>query len=704
MQLKQLKDYLPEKLFLGLKNQDIDKLRPCQEKAIRAGLLEGDNLLVCTPTGSGKTVVAEIAFVKSILETQEKSIYIVPLKSLALEKYKEFKEKYPGIKVGLSIGDLDQSNPWLSKYDLIITTSEKLDSLIRHGASWINNISVIIIDEIHLMNDAGRGPTLEILITLLRKILSNAQIIALSATIGNTKELAEWLDANLVEDDWRPVELHEGIFHSNEIDFFGYKENSKISGDISDSVLMLAKDTIKRGKQALIFCSSKKSAEATAEKISRLRAQNHEELSKQVLSVLARPTRQCKRLAKCIKGGVSFHHAGLMSKQKMLIENNFRSGVIKIICCTPTLAAGVNLPAFRAIMRSLKRYSGRWGSTYIPTLEYKQMTGRAGRPGMEKYGEAISIANSEDQKQEIYERYINGETEPITSKLAVEPILRSAILSLVASGFARAPETLINFFESSFYGHQYEQFYEIENKIMRILGKLKQYGFIKTKQDKIYATLLGKRISELYIDPESGHLIVKALTNAMKKKISDFSFLHLISSTGEVRSLRSRKSDWEMLQEKLVEYEDDFLTKIPKEWDIEYQQFLDDFKTALMLQDWIDEKPEEYILEQYRVRPGELYRRLVNSDWILYASHEIAKILDFKDIKSDINKARFRVKYGIGKELISLVKLKGIGRFRARKLYSNGIKNIKILKATKITDLVKLIGPKTAKKIREQLK
>jgi helicase len=219
MELKAIKNKIPEKLYKVLE-KDIKKLRPAQEKAIKQGLLERKNLLVCTPTASGKTLIAELAALKSIIEGGGKAIYIVPLKALASEKFKEFKKKYEGmVKVALSIGDVDSSDSYLVDYDLIITTSEKLDSLIRHHAPWLSLISTIIIDEIHLLNDPGRGPTLEILITILMQLLKKSQIIGLSATIGNPKELAEWLKAELVEDDWRPVKLHKGTYLNGEIEF-----------------------------------------------------------------------------------------------------------------------------------------------------------------------------------------------------------------------------------------------------------------------------------------------------------------------------------------------------------------------------------------------------------------------------------------------------------------------------------------------------
>ena len=220
MELKDIKNKIPAEVYNILKKDDITELRPCQAKALKKGLLEGKNLLVCTPTASGKTLVAELAAIKSIAEGKGKAIYIVPLKALANEQYKDFKKRYGGIaKIALSIGDLDSADPYLAEYDLIIATSEKMDSLIRHHAPWLSSIAAVIIDEVHLMNDPGRGPTVEILITILRQLLKKVQIIALSATIGNPEELAEWLDANLVIDSWRPVELHKGIYFNGEIEF-----------------------------------------------------------------------------------------------------------------------------------------------------------------------------------------------------------------------------------------------------------------------------------------------------------------------------------------------------------------------------------------------------------------------------------------------------------------------------------------------------
>lgn len=205
----------------------ITTLNPPQVKAVEQGILEGKNILACTPTGSGKTAMATLGIAKCLSDNKgAKAIYLVPLKALASEKYKEFQELFQSTKysVGISTGDLDSSSEYLNKYDLVILTVEKLDSLIRHKVPWIHDVRCLVVDEIHLLNDPGRGPTLEVMITLLKKILKQVQLIALSATIGNPKELAGWLNAELVIDDWRPVKLHKGVYFGEGVEFVGNKQ------------------------------------------------------------------------------------------------------------------------------------------------------------------------------------------------------------------------------------------------------------------------------------------------------------------------------------------------------------------------------------------------------------------------------------------------------------------------------------------------
>ncbi len=195
-------------------------LRPVQKKAIKAGLLDNKSLLVCSPTASGKTFVAELAMLNAVLERGGIAAYIAPLKAIASEKYRSFKKRYPFLKTALSIGNSDSPEHYLGSYDFIVTTTEKLDSLIRHKAQWVSRIKAVVFDEIHLLNDPGRGPVAEVLVILLKRLLPSCQFIALSATIGNPEELAEWLGAKLVKDSWRPVKLKLGVSLDSNIEFF----------------------------------------------------------------------------------------------------------------------------------------------------------------------------------------------------------------------------------------------------------------------------------------------------------------------------------------------------------------------------------------------------------------------------------------------------------------------------------------------------
>jgi helicase len=200
------------------KKLNVYNLRPSQVKSIEKGLFKNENnQLICTPTGSGKTLVAEMAILDTILNKKKKAIYIVPLKALASEKYKEFVKNYGDLfKIRISIGEL-QTEKYNYDYDLLFVTSEKLDSLIRFDKKIINDLGLIIADEIHLLNDEKRGPTLEILLSIFKTKYDKVRIIALSATVGNSKEIAEWLEADLIEDDWRPVELSHCILVGNNL-------------------------------------------------------------------------------------------------------------------------------------------------------------------------------------------------------------------------------------------------------------------------------------------------------------------------------------------------------------------------------------------------------------------------------------------------------------------------------------------------------
>ncbi len=701
---------VPQEYVEKFKTEKISELYPPQADIIRKGLFKDRNLVVSLPTAGGKTLIATLAIIHKLAEARCKIVYIAPLVALTYEKYNYFKNLFEGkYNVAISVGDFDSSDPWLAEYDIICCTTEKLDSLLRHNVHWVNKIGLIITDEIHLLNDSSRGATLEILLTKLKEIVPRAQIFALSATVKNSVELAKWLNATLIESDFRPVKLYEGVSFDSQIQFYG-KKGYKLSEIETEEAI--AENTLLLKKQCLFFVATRKAAEklastltsATKPFLTKLESEQLGKTSNEILNVLENPTNQCERIATAVRRGVAFHHAGLLGKQKRIIEENFRSGLIKVITATPTLALGVNLPAFRVIIRDAKRYYDSIGSNYIPVLEYKQMTGRAGRPQYDEFGEAILIAKNDDDASDLSDRYINGEVEDITSKLAIEPVLRMHTLALIASEFVKSQESLKEFFSKTFYALQYGDISFIEEKIFDILGQLAEWGFVSIDSDRLRPTLMGKRVSELYIDPLTAHNFVEALSNGAQKKVTDFSFLQTISNTLEMRPLLSvRANEFSDFGNMVLQREAEFLRNIPQEWDLDFDEFFKSVKTTAMFQEWTEEATENQLLTKYRVAPGELRNRLETADWLLYSLHEFALLLGHKNLLNEIRKTRIRMQYGVKEELLPLVKLRDIGRFRARRLYSAGLTSLQKLREIPVESLERLIGVKVAKSIKDQL-
>ena len=315
---------VPEPVKEILLNLGIAELFPPQEETIRAGVLEGKNIVLASPTASGKTLIAELCGLKHVLEKNGKVIYLAPLRALASEKFEEFK-KYSSIRkpdgrkvsVGISTGDFDTADNWLERYDIIVTTNEKADSLLRHRAKWMDEISLVIADEVHLLNDAGRGPTLEVVLARLLQVNPDIQVLALSATIGNVDEIAEWLKANYIVTEWRPVSLKEGVVLNDEIQ---YKDGDarKIEKKTRYPTVNLVLNTLKTGGQALVFASTRKNsvsaaktiAQHTGEVLSKPMKRTLEHEAEKILSAGER-TQISETLAEFVRCGTAFHHAGL---------------------------------------------------------------------------------------------------------------------------------------------------------------------------------------------------------------------------------------------------------------------------------------------------------------------------------------------------------------------------------------------------------
>ncbi len=709
---------IPEEVKRLLILKGIKELYPPQADAVNTGVLEGKNLVLASPTASGKTLIAELCALKHVLERRGKVLYLSPLRALAWEKYEGFEEytsiPKPGggkIRVGVSTGDLDSKSPWLEDYDIVITTNEKCDSLLRHRSPWMGNVTLVIADEVHLIGDE-RGPTLEIAIARLRQMNPQMQVLALSATIKNADEVAEWLKAECVTTEWRPTKLYEGVAHGNTVNFRDGTVK-KLRPLNNQDALNIAMNSVLDGGQALIFVESRRRAESMArEAATALSGTQSRKIQTDLdglaseIEVHGEKTGLTDALAFAVAKGASFHHAGLSTDHRRIVERAFKAGTLKILTATPTLAAGVNLPARTVVIGSYKRFVAGYGMYPISVLEYKQMSGRAGRPQYDPYGEAILIASSSDEQDQLMENYILADPERLYSRLAQESALRGHTLAAIASDYAHTEQGLLDFLGGTFYGFNYPSA-SIKLITTGVLRYLLKEEMLEEKGDYLYATDFGRRVSELYIDPLSAVILRDGLRRGAMD-VTDFTWLHLICHTPDMRPvLRPRRGDLEMVETYAEERQEEFAIPLNQEGGdyIEREQFLGEVKTAMILDEWINEKSEADILEQHGVQPGDRYAAVHNAEWLLYGAHEIADIVGAPDHRRQLGDLNDRVKHGVTKKLLPLVRLKGIGRVRARVLYNSGLTGVAELKRAPLQRLVALplIGPRLAKSIKEQV-
>jgi helicase len=708
-----MKEYLQELLRL----LNYGSLYPPQELALSKGVMNGNNILVTTPTSSGKTLIGLMGMI-NILNKRKKVVYLTPLKALAAEKFNEFKIlknlscfKNRKINIAISTGDYDSSGTELIDKDIIILTNEKMDSILRHDSSWIFDVGLFIIDEIHLLTEGERGPTLEIILTKIKLMPQKPQIIGISATISNSNEIADWLKCEPIQSKWRPTELIEGVYNygkvtmSNgttfEIDNIGVADNS------TGGILSLAMNSITNdGGQSLVFAETRKRAVSLAKKTSDVLPKlldKASKLSAQKIGVeilkQGDDTELNRTLSNIVTKGVGFHHAGLGLKSRQIVEDAFRKGTIKILFATPTLAAGVNLPARRVVITSIFRYNYEYGGNVpLSVLQYKQLCGRAGRPAYDKYGEAIIIADSRTNPEDLYNHFVLGEPEPIVSQLMNETALRVHVLGVIASRPKILKSELLYFFEETFLSKNHRN-ESISFEIDSLLHYLHDEGLIIMRNELLMATRFGKRISLLYIDPKTGIHFKKNLDFYNSNKFDDgINFLHWICDSYDFYpKLTLRQNEVEYFERMFEKHE------LGSHGLSNYDYTL---KNLIILLEWIDESSEANLNEKFGVEPGDLYRMVETTYWLSYCLYEIAKLIGRKDLLLEIAKLRLRIKHGIKSELIPLIQLEGIGRIRARALYKAGITNVTDIEKISESKLgsISKIGFKLAKKLKNQIK
>ena len=727
---------LEPKVIDFLKSEGYEELFEPQEQSVKAGLFdEKKNFLITIPTASGKTLIAMLAILSHLSKHKTKVVYLTPLRALTSEKFEEFKklEKLNlgrKIKIALSTGDSKEKKEKLEDADVIFLTNESMDANMAFQKDWIYDIGLVVSDEIHLIGDNTRGPTLEIILTRFKSgfIGKNPpKIIGLSATISNSDELADWLNCELVESTFRRVPLSEAVYSRHIIT---NQDREETEGNFAKNRqesrhpkawIGLGLDTVAEKHQCLIFAMTRKNAVAWAKEagldvVKELKPNQKKELEKISKKILPKEdydnTKLTSELAKTVKNGTAFHHAGLDQRCRTIIENAFKNRHIKLLTATPTLAAGVNLPARRVVIPSVMRYTNN-GLEKISILEYKQMCGRAGRPQYDDMGESIIVAKG--YPDEILEHYVDGEPEPLESKtLDEDSSLRINLLGFIYTASKFNPtsyEKIIKFFSQTFAAYQLSDDSVLEKKITKQLETLKEYGMI-TDENGFEPTKFGIRIFYLRIDPETAFDMTGYIEDYLRGTKHTFGILYMITNLHEFYSQYPIPDKYQGDMDDLID---------PNEKLYRNQEFSREycFKSLLILYKWIDAMTYQDMSDHFDAEPGDIFYIKENAKNLVYIFTEIIKfwrdyakenkqkkiVSEYQSLIDESDLLKLQIQHGVPEKYLELVKIKQIGRVRAQILYKNGFKNRLDLEKAKIEKLAKIdkIGLIIANNIKAEL-
>jgi len=713
MKITELLRYdVPGEILALWQARESGALLPLQELAVKKhGLFDGGNLLIQAPTSSGKTFIGEMAAIQTALR-RKKVVYLVPLKALAEEKYRDFHRKYQdyGLKILISTRDHRQFDRDLEDGDfsIAVVVYEKLAQLLVRRPERFKELDLVVADELELLSDPERGAMAELLLT--RILLAGCRLIGLSAVIGDAERLAKWMNASLVQHPRRPVELRFGVLHEGVFKYRSYNEyyegEERLVDFHSDSIWDILAQNVCRfaseGESSLVFVKAKhesrRGAELLAERIAQPAASRAIERLRSIEGTRCRDA-----LLETLATGVAFHNADLSPDERETVEQAFREGEVRVMVSTSTLAVGMNLPARNVFITPEKwRYDQRldmpW-KTPILHMEYENMGGRAGRYGAgHAFGRSILIATSPFEQETLWRRYVEGERERIEPRLAREA-LDDHVLRLVASRCCRDLQDLLVFLESTLTGKwiwaEECPLEEVEARIRAAVQRCVDGGVLNSAPDgQLEATPLGRAVAAKGITLATAKALEHWITESETRDWSDLDLLFACASTEDGRlfqvmlTMREyEQADYPGRLKTLMRHEsldpEIPINRVRRSNTTPFFEDVRGIKVALFLNDWLEHAGVRQLEDDYNIMSGQLLSAADQVSWLVDAAAAMASALGGRPAFVERLKALSeRTQHGVRAELLPLLRLAPeLSRQEALELASRGLHELETLAA-----------------------
>ncbi|NWU68637.1 HELQ Helicase, partial [Pterocles burchelli] len=701
-------------------------------------LQQRKNLIYSLPTSGGKTLVAEIIILQELLCRQKNVLMILPYVAIVQEKVWIQGLSSFGIELDFLIEEYAGSKgrfPPIKrriKKSLYIATIEKGHALVNSliETERIDDLGLVVVDELHMLGEGSRGATLEITLAKILYTSKNTQIIGMSATLNNVGDLQKFLQAEYYTNNFRPVELKEYVKIRDTIyavdskaengftfsRLLNFKYSSNLEKADPDHIIALVTEVIPK-YSCLIFCPTKKNCENVASMVCKYLKKEfraHREKEKQDLIKNLKSIGNgsvCPVLKQTIPFGIAYHHSGLTNDERKSLEEAYSAGVLCLLACTATLAAGVNLPARRVILRA-----PYVASDFLKKNQYKQMIGRAGRAGIDSAGESILIAQEKDKH--LVQDLVNSPLENCYSNLLLELTkgMQSLLLSLVGLKIAVTHEEVDNFMHGTLLGVQ-QQLLSKEKSLSEIikdgLENLIEKGLLvgRISEDNSKCTLtvtpLGKATYKGSIDLAYCNLLYRDLKKGLEGLVLE-SNLHLLYLATPYEMTSHCSPDWmlylrqfnqlsaaEQKVADIVGVPESFITRkvsgqaIKKNVD---SAVVNRLYLAFVLYGLLKETNIWSVSEKFNMSRGYV-QNLLNSaasfaSCVLHFCEELEEFWVYKALLTELTK---QLTYCVKTELIPLMEVAGVLEARAKQLYNAGFKTLAHLANANPETLVKAI-------------